>query len=173
MTDPVGPINTERLTLTPLTVGDADAMLAVYADERMYSFTGGSPPTASELRERYERLEHGWNHDRSEQWCNWIVRTRDSSDPIGAMQATIAGDRSWAAVAWEIAVDQQGNGYAAEAARAIVDWLAASGIAQITAAIHPAHAASVRVARAAGLTPTDERDDGEVVWRLAVQTASS
>jgi RimJ/RimL family protein N-acetyltransferase len=36
----------------------------------------------------------------------------------------------------------------------------------ITAAIHPGNAASAAVARRAGLAPTAELADGEVVWRL-------
>ncbi|MCE9622072.1 MAG: GNAT family N-acetyltransferase [Actinomycetia bacterium] len=155
---------TDRLALTPLTVDDADGMVAVYADERMYTYTGGTPPTADELRQRYDRLVGGWNHDRSEQWCNWIVRVSGRSEPIGAMQATIADDLAWASVAWEIAVGHQGNRYASEAARAIVDWLMVAGVARITAAVHPDHRASANVARMAGLSPTSELDDGEVVW---------
>ena len=47
-----------------------------------------------------------------------------------------------------------------------MDWLLASGTADaVVAHIHPDHAASVAVARAAGLAPTAERHDGEVVWR--------
>ena len=36
----------------------------------------------------------------------------------------------------------------------------------IVAAIHPDHAASAAVARRAGMTPTAERADGEIIWRL-------
>jgi RimJ/RimL family protein N-acetyltransferase len=35
----------------------------------------------------------------------------------------------------------------------------------VTAYVHPGHAASQAVARRAGLSPTDEIVDGEVVWR--------
>ncbi|MGD9703255.1 MAG: GNAT family N-acetyltransferase [Acidimicrobiia bacterium] len=162
--EPIPTIVTERLTLTPLTVDDADAMVAVYADPRMHEFTGGAPPSARQLRERFGALAGGWNEDRSQQWCNWIVRVAGSPEPVGAVQATIADDLTWAAVAWEIRVSHQGRGLATEAASALVDWLFASGVARITANIHPEHSASVRVATRAGLTATDEADDGEIVW---------
>ncbi len=161
---PIPIIVTERLMLTPLTVDDADAMADVYADQRMHEFTGGAPSDAAQLHERYERLVVGWNHDRSEQWCNWIVRLHGCPEPIGAMQATIAHDLAWASVAWEIGVSHQGRGLASEAAAALVDWLLASGVDRITAAIHPDHAASAGVALHAGLMATDEVDDGEIVW---------
>ena len=161
---PTPTIVTERLTLTPLTVADADGMVEVYADQRMHEFTGGAPPGLPQLRERYRQLVVGRNHDGSEQWCNWIVRLHDCPNPIGAMQATVTHDLAEAAVAWEIGVDHQGRGRAGEAACALVDWLFTSGIGRITATIHPDHAASSRVAVHAGLMATDEVDDGEIVW---------
>jgi RimJ/RimL family protein N-acetyltransferase len=156
---------TERLTLSPLTPADAAGMAAVYADPAMYEFTGGSPPTAEQLHDRYTRLAVGWNHDRSTRWSNWIVRVSGTVEPIGAIQASIAADWSSAAVAWEIGVAAQGQGYAQEAAKAVVDWLVSRGTSTIEASIHPRHHASGRVASACGLVPTADRDDGEVVWR--------
>jgi RimJ/RimL family protein N-acetyltransferase len=159
---------TDRLSLAPLTVEDCTAMLAVYADPAMYEFTGGSPPTADELRDRYTRLVVGWNHDRTTRWSNWIVRLGGEGPVVGTVQASIADDWSWAAVAWEIAVVHQGMGYAQEAARAVVEWLIERGVTKVEASIHPDHVASARVARACGLSKTDELDDGEVVWRRLV-----
>lgn len=165
-------LRTARLDLTPLTVDDADQMVAVYADPQMFTYTGGAVPSLAELRQRYQRLLAGWNHDGSEQWCNWIVRIagRDDATAIGAMQATIARDRAWAAVAWEVAVGEQGNGYATEAALAVIEWLATMKVARISATIHPLHVASATVARNVGLVATDEMDDGEVVWELVLSS---
>ncbi len=150
--------------MAPLTVADSDAMVAVYADDQMHAFTGSAPLTATELRDRYRQLAAGWNHDRSEQWCNWIVRMNGNERPIGAMQATIACDLSYAEVAWEIAVEQQSNGFASEAASVVINYLLERGAKRITASIHPQHDASAAVARKAGMVATTESDDGEVVW---------
>ena len=139
-------------------------MLAVYADERMYTFTGGGPPDAAALLHRYQRLAIGWNDARTERWCNWIVREHGCPAPIGAMQATMVADASQASVAWEIAVSQWGRGCAGGAARAMVDWLGESGVERITASIHPSHTASATVARRLGFVPTQDVDDGETVW---------
>ena len=43
-------LTTGRLRLTPLTVSDAEALLAVYADPAMFEFTGGSVPTPPTYR---------------------------------------------------------------------------------------------------------------------------
>jgi RimJ/RimL family protein N-acetyltransferase len=64
-----------------------------------------------------------------------------------------------------VGVRYQGRGYAAEAARALVGWLADHDVRGLVAHIHPGHAASARVAERAGLQPTGDRVDGEVVWR--------
>jgi len=142
-------------------------MLAVYADERMFTFTGGEPPQQEALRRRYARLAIGWNDDRTERWCNWIVRLHDDPEPIGAVQATVPIDLGTAWVAWEIAVTRWGRGYATEAARAMVTWLVDLGVTRIAASIHPSNAASNEVARRLGLVVTDVvDDDGEVCWEL-------
>jgi RimJ/RimL family protein N-acetyltransferase len=159
-----GTIATSRLTLSPLVEADADAMFAVLDDERMHEFTGGQPLTLDELRTRYRRLAVGFSSDNTEQWLNWIVRTTVDHEPVGAMQATVAVDGSSADVAWEIGVPWQGQGYASEAAVAVVDWLVDHGVPDIRALIHPDHAASVRVAARAGLEPTADLVDAEVVW---------
>ena len=159
-------IETPRLLMTPLRVDDAEAMLDVLADVRMYEFTGGEPPTLARLRARYEVLAGGRSPDGSEAWLNWIVRTGTPPVAVGVVQATVSGDGTVGEVAWEIGVEQQGRGYASEAAGALVGWLAGAGVGAIEACIHPDHAASAAVATRAGLAPTDEIVDGERRWRL-------
>lgn len=158
-------ITTSRLTLAPLVEDDADAMTEVLADDRMHEFTGGRPLTLPELRSRYRQLAVGHSSDRGELWFNWIVRTTVDGNPVGAMQATVAADGSSADVAWEIGVPWQRRGVASEAATAVVEWLIDHDVRHVHALIHPDHHASASVAARAGLEPTTELVDGEVVWR--------
>jgi RimJ/RimL family protein N-acetyltransferase len=160
-------IGSERLTLTRLVPGDAEEMVGVLADERLYAFTGGEPEDARQLRERYERLAAGSGRD-DETWMNWVVRRRSDDRPVGTVQATIEerdGERT-AWVAWVIGVPWQGQGFATEAARALVAWLKEQGVHEIAAAVAPGHVASERVATGAGLTLTDLIVVGERVWQL-------
>jgi RimJ/RimL family protein N-acetyltransferase len=161
-------IVSERLTLTALTVLDADEMVPVLNDERLHEFTGGRPDTLIELRGRYRRFVAG-PKDSSDVWLNWIVRSTHDGTAVGTVQATVStlpDARKVADVAWVIGVPWQGRGYAGEAALALVDWLRAHGVDEVTAHIRPDHQASATVASRAGLQPTDERVGGEVVWRL-------
>lgn len=159
-------LSTARLTLTPLAVSDADTMVDVLGDERMYEFTGGRPLTLDQLRSRYRRLAAGGSSDGTERWFNWIVRLAEDATAVGAMQATVATDGSQADVAWEIGTAWQGRGLASEAAVAVVAWIERRYRgALIQACIHPDHVASKDVATRAGLAPTTEWIDGEIVWR--------
>jgi RimJ/RimL family protein N-acetyltransferase len=157
-------ITTERLTLDPLRVEDADEMVTVLDDERLHEFTGGRPATLAELRTHYARLLAG-SPKPDEVWLNWIVRRRSDLQPVGTVQATLRDGGKTALVAWVIGVEWQKQGFASEAARALVDWLQEQGVHQIVARIHTAHVASGGVAASAGLEPTEEEVGGEQVWR--------
>jgi RimJ/RimL family protein N-acetyltransferase len=153
-----------RLRLEPLTVDHAAAMVQVLADQSLYEFTGGSPPTLDELTARYTRQSLGRSPDGSEQWLNWVVVLAD--EPIGYVQATVVG--SEAEIAWVISPAHQGHGFATEAAAAMVDRLTASGVTRLVAHVHPDHDASARVAARLGLRRTDVVEEGEVRWVLAL-----
>jgi RimJ/RimL family protein N-acetyltransferase len=157
-------IRTARLELVPLAVSDAEEMVTVLGDERLYAFTGGHPPALAELRARYARLVAGRSPDGTKQWRNWIVRLRDGR-AVGTVQATITAAGRAAEVAWVIGVTWQGLGLASEAAGGLVAWLEAGGVQTITAHVHPDHHASAAVAARAGLAATGEVHDGEQVWR--------
>ena len=49
-------ILTDRLDLRPVTVEDADELAAIFADSRLYTFTGGDPSTLEALRSTFARL---------------------------------------------------------------------------------------------------------------------
>jgi RimJ/RimL family protein N-acetyltransferase len=153
-----------RLTMSLLRVEDADEMFHVLNDPALHEFTGGQPATLDELRVRYAALVIG-SGSPTEEWLNWIVRRRSDGAAVGYVQATVHRQRAY--IAWVIGTPWQRNGFATEAARALVEWLTARGTSVIVANIHPRHVASQRVAVSIGLHPTDEIDDGEVVWTNA------
>jgi RimJ/RimL family protein N-acetyltransferase len=161
------PIPTARLLLEPLAARHAAPMAEVLAAPRLYRFTGGRPPTLPELTERYERLMAGPGR-RGERWLNWVIRQREDQQLTGTVQATITSEPVGprAAIAWVVGAPWQGRGYATESAQALVRWLREHEVMTIVAAIHPDHAASAAVASRAGMTPTAERADGEIIWRL-------
>jgi RimJ/RimL family protein N-acetyltransferase len=159
-------IATRRLTLVPLRVEDADELVTVLADERLHEFVGGRPDTLAELRDRYARFIAGPSSP-DETWLNWVVRRTADEQALGTVQATLltGDDCQRALVAWVIGTEWQGQGYASEAAQALMSWLRENGTETVIAHIHPDHRASQLVAQRAGLVPTDDRLDGEQIWR--------
>jgi RimJ/RimL family protein N-acetyltransferase len=162
-------VATERLTparldLVPLTAVDADDLFPVFDDPALGRWTGDTTPADPEvLRRRFAAWEAGPSPGSTERWLNWTMRRREDARAIGHLQSTVTGDT--AAVAWVVGTGFQGEGFATEAAQALVAWLRnQQGVTAIEASIHPGNIASQTVARRAGLRPTDRLDDGEVVW---------
>lgn len=154
-------IETDRLRLDPLRRSDASEMVAVLGSVELYHFTGGTPPTLADLRRRYAAQTTG-SSTPGELWHNWIVRVPDHG-AVGFVQATVTGRVG--EVAWVIAVEAQGAGYAREAAAAMCAWLFSVGVDELHAHVHPDHLRSRKVAEAIGFVLTEQRDeDGEDIW---------
>lgn len=158
-------ITTPRLRLTPLVQADADELFQVLDDARLHRFTGGSPPTRSELVAQITRWQDRASPDQSQIWLNWTVRLAISGRAVGYVQATITN--GCAAIAYVIGTAYSGQGIAAEASQAMCTVLREHiGVEDFVARIHPQHSASRQVARHLGLAPTGEFDvDGEETWR--------
>lgn len=165
-------IETGRLLLIGVRPEDAGEMARVLGDAALYEFIGGGPRTTEELDATYRRWAAG-SPRAGEIWHNWVIRLVADRTAIGHLQATITGHAAAAEIAWVVGTPWQGRGYASEAARVLIGWLEAQGVATITAHVHPGNIASARVAAAAGLEPTDEVVDGEVVWRRAIKPGRS
>ncbi|MFC1411832.1 GNAT family N-acetyltransferase [Streptacidiphilus sp. N1-12] len=160
-------ITTGRLDLLPLAVEHAAEMATVLSDPALHAFIGGAPAAPEALRARYERLVAG-SPDPDVAWWNWVIRLRDEARLVGTVQATVSArpDGPVAEIAWVIGSPWQRRGIAAEAAAALVAWLSRRQVRAVIAHIHPDHRASAAVATAAGLTPTDQWQDGELRWQL-------
>ncbi len=157
-------IEAGRLTLTPLSVEDADDMVGVLAGDGLYAFIGGEPPDLDSLRARYARLAAGHSPDGRQDWLNWILRLRPDGRAVGTVQATVTGGGARAEIAWVVGTAWQGRGYASEAAEALAGWLRGRGVGLLQAHIRPDHEASMKVAARVGLRPTDLVEDGERLW---------
>jgi RimJ/RimL family protein N-acetyltransferase len=184
--DPEAGWRTERLNAEPLTVAHSLELAAALDDPELHEFTGGSPLSATAMAQRNARLATRRSADGTQVWANWVLRLRDTGEAIGTLQATLpaagpavdpaadpatgaagaagaVGAVGVAEVAWVVARSAQGRGYASEAAAWLVSRLRQAGWT-VVAHIHPDHAASQRVAAAAGMSPTDRVVDGEVRW---------
>jgi RimJ/RimL family protein N-acetyltransferase len=161
-------IQTARLVLVPVTAHDTEELAEVFADKRLYAFTGGEPGPIEELQKTFAQLAQD-RAARATAQLNWVVRRLVDREAIGMLQAVFSDDGRAAEIAWVVGVPWQGHGFASEAARAVVAWLEAHGVEQVTAWIRPGHHASEAVAVRAGLVATSEhramRQHTERLWR--------
>ena len=154
---------TARLRVEPVGPDDAQALFEVLADPALGWWTGEAAPT--DVDEVRDRIRAWTEHEPDDQrWHNWIVRRADDGWAIGYAQATVT--RSRARLAWVVRVDAQRQGYATEAATAVMAGLAGDGVTTFEATIAAGHEASEGVAWRLGMEASDEVEDGERVWRV-------
>ena len=89
---PAEPLSTTRLDLQPLQVDHAAEAARAFADERLHTFTGGTPADEAALRERFAVQATGRSPDGRETWLNWMLRRRDTGELVGTVQATVRED---------------------------------------------------------------------------------
>ncbi len=166
-------LTTERLRLEPLSPAHAAEMAPLLDDPALHTYVGGSPLSVEELHEQYARQSRGSSPDGSQTWCNWIIRERASLAAVGYVQATVDRASRSADLAWVVGTRNQGRGYATEASSAMITWLGETGVATVTAHVHPGHVASAAVARSLGLVATAAIVDGEVRWERALDRRSA
>lgn len=139
-------------------------MAGVLSARSLYLFTGGEPPSVSDLESRYAAQVRGFSPDGREEWLNLVVVLEPDGEPIGYVQATLPQDRGPTEIAWVIGEPWQGRGHATRAAQLLVEHLRGRGVTGLVAHIHPDHDASQAVARRLGMAPTDVVVDGETRW---------
>lgn len=154
------------IELEPLREDHAVEMAPLLDDSRLHAFIGGQSATPTQLQQRYRQQALGRSPDGTQRWLNWVVRRSEDQSAVGTVQATVTEDAGQVAVevAWVIATNHQGQGFATDAARLMVTWLREHGAVTIVAHVHPEHAASAAIARSVGLTPSSTVEDGEVRW---------
>jgi ribosomal-protein-alanine N-acetyltransferase len=153
-------LTTADLVLEPLTAGHAEAMFEVLSDPELYRYLDyGPPPSAEHLRGVYERLEARVSSDGSQLWLNWVVRPHGAA-PVGFVQATVGGADAW--VAYVLARESWGRGFAFRATRAVVDHLRATcGVTRFLASVEGENGRSVRLLERLGFRPANEAEARE------------
>lgn len=176
MADPDPVIITERLVLSRLARRDVGELSAMLVKPALYDFIDGRPESEDAATARVERWLRG-SADPDVRWINYVARGRDDGGFVGLAQATVAGVGAAHSGTCEIAylVDPpaQRRGFGREMMGGLCAELhKAMNPAEFTAHIHPGHAASEGVVKALGLAPTEDRVDGEQVWRATATRMS-
>jgi RimJ/RimL family protein N-acetyltransferase len=142
-------LETERLLLRPAGIGDVDEYVALSEDPEVTRFV-----TALDRRGAAERLAANEREWRERGHGMFALIDRRDGRFLGR-----AGLKYWpqfdeTEVGWVLRRDVWGQGYASEAAGAILDWgFGVVPAPYFTAMIDPDNERSIRVARRLGLSP--------------------
>lgn len=154
MSDPVSlgetVFETERLRLEPLRESHAAELFELLSDPRMYTFVPQDPPESlAWLAARYKRLETRRSTDGSEEWLNWVVRSKADGACIGTVQVTLCRDGR-AQMAYEIGVPTWRRGFATEACARVIEALFKQGATEVWAELDTRNEASIRLLQRLG-----------------------
>jgi RimJ/RimL family protein N-acetyltransferase len=145
-------IETERLALRPLVMGDVDEFVALHRDPEVVRFVRTLDRAQAEKRLRANEQE--WK-ERG----HGLLAVLDGSS--GRLFGRV-GLKYWpqfqeTEVGWLLGRDAWGHGYAAEAGRACLNWgFETLPVFCITAMIHPENMRSIQVAQRLGFAPARE-----------------
>lgn len=144
-------LSSVRLTLRPFAPQDAESCLRNWAaDEEIYRYLSAQPQTADEVRE--------WLSSADEAYADpctyyWAIEETHSGEVVGELFVDNFGTSSRRCeMDWKIGTAFQGNGYAAEAARAAIEYLIREvGFHRIEAKCCTENTASERVMQKLGM----------------------
>jgi RimJ/RimL family protein N-acetyltransferase len=174
-------MRTARLDIEPTDHGHVDGLIAALDHPSVGDYIGGPDvTTAAALHERIDGLRAGPPaHFAEDHWLNFVIRRRDDGLIVGRLEATLYD--GWGEVAYLVGPPFQGNGYATEGVRWLIDHIADRwGIGELWATVDPRNAASIRLLDRVGFRLQTEParmpgsyDEGDLVYRLGRPTQPS
>ena len=155
------PLSTVRLILQPQTARHAEEMFVVLSDPAIYEFENAPPESIDWLRTRFARLESRRSADGSEHWLNWVIAQGDGT-LMGFVQATVYPDGR-AGVAYVLASEHWGQGYATEAIEAMIEELRERyHVRTLSAVLKSANHRSLKMLTRLGFTAATTARSGEI-----------
>ncbi|MEZ4502768.1 MAG: GNAT family N-acetyltransferase [Dehalococcoidia bacterium] len=159
-------IKTARLTLRPLSVPVIDAWLT-HDRPAFQRLTGGAIPAGEPVPPLMEDALppiRDWLHEHEgERPWSWVGVDRDLETAVVAGGLGFGPDeRGVVVLGYSVYPRHEGQGYATEFARALVDWaFTQPDVTAVEATIPEGHDASIRVATKAGMQPAGTVEEPE------------
>ncbi len=173
MTDIV--FETARLQARRLHLTDVDTMLGVYGDQEVVRWAGDGKPLSRALCEKW--VEVTLNNYATRGYGMFALVDRESGEVVGFAGLVHPGGQPEAEIKYALHRSRWGQGFATEAATALLSYGAARfGLAEVIATAAPENGASHRVLLKAGMQRVGlrENDDGTFtqlfVWRPSPAT---
>ena len=144
-------LSTAHLTLRPFAPQDAESCLRNWAaDEEIYRYLSAQPQTADEVQDWLSSADEAYADPRT---YYWAIEETHSGEVVGELFVGNFGTSSRRCkMDWKIGTAFQGKGYAAEAARAAIEYLIREvGFHRIEAKCCTENTASERVMQKLGM----------------------
>jgi RimJ/RimL family protein N-acetyltransferase len=154
-------LTTRRLTLTPVAVGDMDALTALWADADFTRHIMGRGLSEEEV---WFRLLRDIGHWQAKGYGNWSIRETATDAYVGSVgvldyRREIEPAFDAPELGWGVAPAFQGQGLAHEALQAALAWTDAYRLEPRTVCmISPDNAPSIRLAERVGYAPYARAD---------------
>lgn len=147
---PDWPLETERLLLRPYAETDLDGLHAIYSDEDVARWLYYGPSTLEESRRKLARKIAG-SELTEEHGLSAAVTLRDGTYVGDVVLFYGSVEHKTVEIGFSFDPRHQGNGYAPEAARALVGWAFAQGFHRVIGRLEPRNTASARVLEKLGM----------------------
>ncbi|MGN6126495.1 MAG: GNAT family N-acetyltransferase [Humibacter sp.] len=155
-------LETERLTLRPWRVDDADIAFAfdLYSRWEVQRYIGRVPRVMADRDEAATRVARYAAEESSATHSLSVVERRDTGEPVGVLllkpipasgptePLQPSGDIE---IGWHFHPDHWGQGFATEAARAVLQPALAAGLPRVVAVTNPENVASQKVCLRIGM----------------------
>ena len=148
-----GKLETEHLVLRSWTVDDAGAALGAYGDADVARWLTPALDRVPDVAAMRLVLQQWTAEDirMTEPAGRWAIERRTDGTIIGGATLLPLPPDDEYEMGWQLRREAWGNGYAAEAGRAIGRWAFEQGLEQVIALVRPANARAAATARRIGM----------------------
>lgn len=152
-------LQTERLTLRPMTLADDNDLFSMRRDPRMHLFTDTKADECiADTRQYIEKMIQGVKENK---WVIWAIEARESGRVIGSISIwNLNAEKNTAELGYGLNPEFQGEGYMQEALQCVVDYgVNKMQLAVLEAYTEAENAASSKLLLKCGFEKTGEVDD--------------
>jgi len=144
-------IETSRLLLRPMEIGDAPAIHAYWSDPEFHRYVSTEPPASPDAA---REMVQGWIALAAEKRRPfWVMVAKESNQVVGTISINVLDlTNHCGQLGYEVAREQWGKGIATEAVRAVLSYgFGTMGLNRIAAYCWDGNVASQRVMEKAGM----------------------
>ena len=155
------PITTKRLIIRPCTLADFEAMHAVWSDPEVMAPIPSQP---YDQAASWARLSEKISHQARHGFSKWTVAETAGGMVIGECGMHYFDGGPDIELGYRLARTSWGQGLAAEAAQACLDWALAERPERVVAIVDPANTRSVRILNKIGMVKDGTFPHSGHIW---------